>query len=317
VLRLRQALYRLRQAPRAWNTKLDASLVSLSFTKCAIEHALYAQRSQGGLVIVRVYVDDLIVTEEREEDTEEFKREMKRLFRMSDLGLLTYYLGIEVELSKGATTLHQSSYAKKLLERSGLSSCKPFQMPMEEKLKLSKESTTAKVHVMQYYSIIDGVRYLTYSQSDIRFAVGYLDRFMEDPREDHSTAIKKLLRYVAGTIAYSIIYPWRKEGRLELIRFGNSDMTGDVDERKSLTGVLLILDGCPISWQSQKQRVVVLSTCEAEHIVAATACCQGVGLGKLLQELTGEALHSYPHGGQQVRHSFDKEPYPPRQKQAQ
>jgi len=69
VLRLRQALYRLRQAPRAWNTKLDASLVSLSFTKCAIEHALYAQRSQGGLVIVRVYVDDLIVTEEREEDT--------------------------------------------------------------------------------------------------------------------------------------------------------------------------------------------------------------------------------------------------------
>src|SRR6185436_557552 len=91
VLRLRNALYGLCQTPRAWNIKLDASLASLGFTKCATEHALYTRRSHGGLVIVGVYVDDLIVTGAEQRDIDAFKVKMKSMFRMSDLGLLTYY----------------------------------------------------------------------------------------------------------------------------------------------------------------------------------------------------------------------------------
>ena len=97
VLRLRKALYGLCQAPRAWNIKLNSSLASLGFTKCATEHAPYTHRSQGRLVIVGVYVDDLIVTGAEQRDIDAFKEKMKLMFRMSDLGLLTYYLGIEVE----------------------------------------------------------------------------------------------------------------------------------------------------------------------------------------------------------------------------
>ena len=78
---------------------------------------------------------------------------------------------------------------------------------MEEKIKLSKESTAEKVDATQYRSIIGGLRYLTHTRPDIMFAVGYLGRFMEDPREDHFAAVKKLLRYVAGTIGYGIVYP--------------------------------------------------------------------------------------------------------------
>jgi hypothetical protein len=140
---------------------------------------------------------------------------------------------------------------------------------MEEKLKLSKESTTAKVDATQYRSIIGGLHYLTHTRPDIGFAVGYLSRFMEDPCEDHFAAVKKLLCYVARTI-------------------GN--MAGDVDGQKSTIGVLFVLNGCPISWQSHKQRLVTLSTCVAEYIAAATVCCQGVWQGKMLQDLTGEEL---------------------------
>jgi len=249
---------------------------------------LYGKSTERGRLIVGVYVDDLIFTGSEQRDINSFKCEMKGRFRMSDLGLLTNYLGIEVEQGRDAITLRQSSYARKLVERGGLSGCKPCQTPMEEKIKLSKESTAEKVDATQYRSIIGGLRYLTHTRPDIMFAVGYLGRFMEDPREDHFAAVKKLLRYVAGTIGYGIVYPRQRGAGLELTGISDSNMAGDIDGRKSTTGVLFFLDGCPISWQSQKQRVVALSTCEAEYIAAATACCQGVWLSRLLQEVIKE-----------------------------
>jgi hypothetical protein len=291
VLKLRKALYGLQQAPRAWNTKLDESLVSLSFTKCATEHALYTREKKSTL-IVGVYVDDLIITGAKLQDIKEFKREMTALFKMSDLGLLSYYLGIEVEQTARAITLRQSAYAKKLLERGGLGGCKPCQSPMEERLKLSKDSTSPRVNATSFRSIVGGLRYLAHTRPDIGFAIGYLGRFMEDPREDHLAAIKHLLRYVAGTIEHGLMYPKRGGGRLELTGYSDSDMAGDVDGRRSTAGIIFFLGSCAISWQSQKQKVVALSTCEAEYIAAATACCQGIWLACLLKELTGEELRA-------------------------
>ncbi|XP_066357941.1 uncharacterized mitochondrial protein AtMg00810-like [Miscanthus floridulus] len=98
---------------------------------------------------------------------------------MNDLGALSYYLGIEV---RQALTLGQSAYASKLLERSGMAECKPCVTPMEERLKLTKASTAAKVDATLYRSIVDGLRYLVHTRPDIAFAVGYVSRFMEDPK---------------------------------------------------------------------------------------------------------------------------------------
>ena len=85
VLRLRKALYGLRQAPRAWNAKLDATLSELGFTWCATEHTLYTRRQGKEELVIGVYVDDLIVTGERARDIDSFKREMAARFRMSNL----------------------------------------------------------------------------------------------------------------------------------------------------------------------------------------------------------------------------------------
>ena len=84
----------LRQAPRAWNAKLDATLGELGFTRCATEHAPYTRRWGKEELVIGVYVDDLIVTGVRTEDIDSFKHEMMARFRMSNLGGLSYYLGI-------------------------------------------------------------------------------------------------------------------------------------------------------------------------------------------------------------------------------
>jgi hypothetical protein len=247
VLRLRKALYGPREAPRAWNIKLDESLVSLGFTKCATEHALYTRKKKQSTLVVGVYVDDLIITGARMQDIKEFKKEMTTLFKMSDLGLLSYYLGIKVEKTVSAITLRQSAYAEKLLERGGMDDCKLCQSPMEERLKLSKDSTSPRVNATSYRSIIGGLRYLAHTRPDISFAVGYLSRFMEDPREGHLTAIKHLPRYIAGTIKHGLVYPKRGSGRLELTGYNDSDMAGDVDGRRSTTGIIFFLRSCAIS----------------------------------------------------------------------
>ncbi|XP_066383165.1 uncharacterized mitochondrial protein AtMg00810-like [Miscanthus floridulus] len=104
---------------------------------------------------------------------------------MSDLGALSYYLGIEVRQGKVHISLGQCTYAEKLLEHRRMAECKPCATPMEERLKLSKHSMAVKVDATHYRSIVGGLRYLTHTRPDITFAVGYVSRFMEDPREDH------------------------------------------------------------------------------------------------------------------------------------
>ena len=104
---------------------------------------------------------------------------------MSDLGALSYYLGIKVRQGNEELMLGQSAYASKLLERSGMAECKPCVTPMEERLKLMKASTTVKVDATLYRSIFGGLRYLVHTRPDIAFTVVYVSRFMEDPQEDH------------------------------------------------------------------------------------------------------------------------------------
>ena len=133
---------------------------------------------------------------------------------MSDLGALSYYLGIEVRQGKEALTLGQSAYASRLLERSGMAECKPCVTPMEERLKLTKANTTTKVDATLYRSIVDGLRYLVHTRPDIAFVVGYVSRFMEDPREDHWATVKWLLHYVKGTVDQGIVFTKTSGSRL-------------------------------------------------------------------------------------------------------
>jgi hypothetical protein len=105
VLRLRKALYGLRQAPRVWNTKLDSTFKALDFKQSAHEHVIYKRGGgkHGGSLLVGVYVDDLVITGLSEQTIDKFKKEMKGQFQISDLRLLSFYLGIEVHQEVGTS----------------------------------------------------------------------------------------------------------------------------------------------------------------------------------------------------------------------
>ncbi|GJV21596.1 zinc finger, CCHC-type containing protein [Tanacetum coccineum] len=140
VYRLIKALYGLRQAPRAWNIKLDNTLKSLDFKKCALEQAIYTRTERDSILLVGVYVDDLIITGTPKKEIDKFKDQMKEIFEMSDLGLLAYYLGIEVTQSGGDISIKQSAYARKILKEAGMleSNCdKSYQIGIQE-LRLMK-----------------------------------------------------------------------------------------------------------------------------------------------------------------------------------
>ncbi|XP_066391807.1 secreted RxLR effector protein 161-like [Miscanthus floridulus] len=162
---------------------------------------------------------------------------------------------------------------------------------MEERLKLTKVSTAAKVDATLYRSIVGGLCYLVHTRLDIAFAVGYVNRFVEDPREDHWATVKRLLRYVKETVDQGIVFPKTGESRLQLTMFSDADMAGDIDGQRSTSNMLVFLRSAPISWLLLKQKVVALSTCKAEYVAAATAACQAVWLRRLLGELTGVEAH--------------------------
>uniref|UniRef100_A0A8R7PM28 Reverse transcriptase Ty1/copia-type domain-containing protein n=1 Tax=Triticum urartu TaxID=4572 RepID=A0A8R7PM28_TRIUA len=252
VLRLRKALYGLHQAPRAWNAKLDATLVAMGFRRCNSEHAVYARGSGHELLLLGVYVDDLVIAGADTREIDNFKTEMKGTFKMSDLGLLSYYLGIEVRQEAGGVIIAQSAYADKIVERAGLTGCNPSPTPMEARLKLSKGSTAAPTDAT-YRSLVGTLRYLTHTRPDITYAVGYVSRFMEAPTVEHLTAVKHIIRYVAGTCSLGCHFPRRGAGGASLFGYNDSDMAGDIDDRKRTTGALFFIGESPVIWLSQKQ----------------------------------------------------------------
>jgi hypothetical protein len=119
----------------------------------------------------------------------------------------------------------------------------------------------------------------------LAFSVGYVSRFMQQPTKEHEQAVKRILSYCAGTLDYGLFYP--SPGAARFIGYSDSDHAGDIDTSKSTSGMLFFLGKCLISWQSVKQQVVALSSCEAEYIAASSASTQALWLARLLGDLLG------------------------------
>jgi hypothetical protein len=246
VFKLKKALYGLHQASRAWYAKLDITLIELGFSKIPSKPAIY-KRFRESQLIVGVYVDDLIVTGAVYDNINEFKKEMALVFKMSDLGLLQYYLGIEVRQSGDSITLSQGAYAKKILEKPDLMNCIPRLTPMESHLKLSRKSSEPLVDATLFHSIVGSLHYLVNTRPDLAFVVRFVSWFLSEPHEDHMVAVKHILRYNAGTMNWGVRL---KKGRGDavLTGFSDNDYVGDVDSWKSTTGVFFFLSNNPITW---------------------------------------------------------------------
>ena len=253
----------------------------MGFDKCPYEHAVYTKREGNKFLIVGVYVDDLLITGSSIRNIQKFKDQMRSEFDMSDLGKLSYYLGIEVEQRRGSIELKQTGCAKRLLEKAGMLESNSTKYPMEPKIQLSKDATGKAVDSTLFKSLVEGLRYLVHTRPDISYAVGIVSRFMERPTVQHLNAVKRILCYVNGTLDHGLVYT-KNSGSHLLSGYSDSDLGGDVDDRKSTSGMAFYLSESLITWVSQKQRCVVLSSCEAEFMAATAAACLGIWLRNLL-----------------------------------
>eukprot|EP00257_Ricinus_communis_P013310 XP_015570721.1 uncharacterized protein LOC107260780 [Ricinus communis] len=202
---------------------------------------------------------------------EEFKKEMAAEFMMTDIGLMSYYLGIEVKQTNDGIFISQKSYARKIFKEFGMEQCQPVSTLIECGVKLSRYDDTEKVNPTLFRKLIGNLRYLTCTRHDILYGVGLINRYMEAPTNSYMKAGKRILRYVKGTSDYGLFYLPLES--FSLVGYSDSDWGGDVDDRKSTTGFVFSIGEIAFTWSSKKQSIVTLSTCEAEYVVAAPCVC--------------------------------------------
>ncbi|KAK4258396.1 hypothetical protein QN277_007851 [Acacia crassicarpa] len=284
VYRLKKALYGLKQAPRAWNTRIDEYFQKNGFVKSPYEHALYTKRNEDGdIMIVCLYVDDMIFTGNNPGMFVEFKKAMTREFEMTDIGEMSYFLGVEVEQREEGIFMSQKKYAQEILNRFRMKDCKPMSTPIEKGTKLTVHSTRKPVNPTLYKSLVGSLRYLTFTRPNIMYAVGLISRYMEQPKQDHFRTAKRILRYIKGTINHGLFYTHSQDSRI--VGYSDSDYGGDIDDRKSTSGYAFHIGSAIFSWSSKKQQTVALSSCEAEYMAAAACTCQAIWLKNILNEL--------------------------------
>ena len=221
VYLLHKALYGLKQAPRAWYSRIDDHLLKIGFKKSLSESTLYVKIVNDDIIVISLYVDDLLVTGSKPILVNQFKEQMKQVFEMTDLGEMSYFLGMEVIQSQQEIFISQHKYARDVLKKFNMESCKSISTPLMENEKLSKDDGAAKVDEGLYRSLVGCLMYLTATRPDIMYAVSLLSRFMHCASELHFKAAKRVLRYVKGTADFGVCF--KKSEKLELHGYSDSD----------------------------------------------------------------------------------------------
>lgn len=188
------------------------------------------------------------------------------------------FVGMEIERNRQNRTIKigQKIYIQKLLERFRLEDANSVSVPAESGMHLTKikcpksENKTKQMENIPYREAIGSLLFAArVSRPDIEYVVNQASQFLNDYSDEHWKAVKRIFRYLKGTIDYGIVYGCNKIN-CDLVRYTNADYAGCIDTQKSTSGFIFLLNGGAITWSSQKQRVIARSTTEAEYITLAT-----------------------------------------------
>lgn len=188
--------------------------------------------------------------------------ELQRKFDTKDLGLLHYFLGLQITYLPYGLFISQGKYARDIIDKAGMSDCNISLTPCAPYTKLLKNEGATFTDVKTYRSLVLWLQYLTFTRLDIAYSVNFVCQFMQSPTEQHFLAVKLILRYLKGTLDHGLTF---RPATLELKAFTDSDWAGDPNDLRSTTGFVIFLGNCPISWSSRKQTTVSRSSTEAEY----------------------------------------------------
>ncbi|KAJ0647711.1 putative RNA-directed DNA polymerase [Helianthus annuus] len=284
VCRLKKSLYGLKQAPRAWYTRFATFIKSQGFISSVCDQSLFIfKRDPANVAYLLLYVDDIVLTASNDTLLHDIIRALSREFAMTDLGRLHHFLGIKVDQFSQGLFLSQQQYAKEILARANMSACKPCNTPVDLSSKLSASDGPPVSDPTLYRSLAGALQYLTFTRPDISYAVQQVCLFMHDPRESHFAFMKRIIRYIQGTLDYGI-----RIGRSrshDLVAYSDADWGGCPDSRRSTSGYCVFLGDNLLSWSSKRQPTVSRSSAEAEYRGVANAVAEATWLRNLLLEL--------------------------------
>ncbi|GJQ95148.1 retrovirus-related pol polyprotein from transposon TNT 1-94 [Tanacetum coccineum] len=282
VYRLRKALYGLKQAPRAWYDELSKFLISKGFTKGIIDPTLFKIKYGEEILLVQIYVDDIIFGSTNPKFLKCFEKLMHGRFKMSLVGEMKFFLGLQIHQSPRGIFINQAKYTLEILKKHGMEKGQSIGTPMATKIKLDADLSGEPVDQTDYRSKIGSLMYLTSSRPDIVQAVCYCVRYQARPTEKHLKEVKRIFRYLRGTIHMGLWYP--KGSGFELTAFSDADHAGCLDTRKSTSGGIQFLGDKLVSWMSKKQDCTAMSSAEAEYVALSASCAQVMWMRTQLQD---------------------------------
>ncbi|RVW59875.1 Retrovirus-related Pol polyprotein from transposon RE1 [Vitis vinifera] len=253
VCKLNKALYGLKQAPRAWYNKLSTSLLGWGFQASRADSSMFIHHSTHDVLILLIYVDDVLVT------------------------------GSKVVRSGTMFHLSQHKYTQDLLSRTAMLDSKPATTPGLLGQTLSHLDGEPFSDATLYRSTVGALQYLTLTRPDISFAVNKACQFMATPTTTHWLAVKRILRYLKGTLSYGI--QMQQSTSLDIHGYTDADWASCPDDRRSTGGYGIFLGPNLVSWSSNKQKVVSRSSAESEYRALASATSEMIWIQYVLQEL--------------------------------
>ena len=289
VCKLKRSLYGLKQAPRQWYKRFDSFIKGVGFLRCEADHCCYFKRLKESYLILLLYVDDMLIVGADLHEIDSLKTKLSEEFAMKDLGEARQILGMRISRSKEGLKLSQEEYVKKVLKRFNMDDAKPVNTPLANHFRLSKEQSPKTEDEMiymdkvPYASAIGSLMYaMICTRPDIAHAVGVVSRFMSNPGKEHWEAVKWIFRYLRGNSSLSLCFTKSEKGLQGYVDANNG---GDIDSTKSTTGYVYTFGGTAICWASKLQKIVSLSSCEAEYVAVTEATKEMMWLQSFLQEL--------------------------------
>lgn len=284
VCKLNKSLYGLKQSPREWFKKLHDFLLSIGFQCSKSDNSLFFNCTQNYKLFLLVYVDDIILTGSDSTLLSSIISQLDQAFTIKDLGTLSYFLGVKATTTSAGFHLSQSSYISDLLIKAKMQDAKPCQTPMATNTQLTKFGGTPFSDPHLYRSIVGGLQYATLTHPEIAFSVNQVSQFMHSPSEAHWSAVKRILRYLKGSLSFGLLL--QPSQSLTISGFADADWGGSIDDRRSTSGYCVFLGNNVISWSSKKQSIVAKSSTEAEYRALSSVAADVVWLQSILTELS-------------------------------
>jgi transposase InsO family protein len=286
VLRLRRAIYGLKQAALAWWRELANSLKKMGFKRLYSDAGIFICRhSDGTFAIIVAYVDDVLFVGPSQSFIQSKKKLFMTKWECRDLGDCKEFLRMRVIRKGQSIYIDQCSYLEKVIERFGMTNAKYARTPLPTGyMPTPNEGEVNPQLRTQFQQIIGSLLYIMLgTRPDIAFAVTKLAQFAANPSKEHLDKAKYVLRYLAGTAKYALVY--KGASNKGLIAYTDSDYAADPVKRRSTTGYIFKLADGIISWQSRAQKTIALSATEAEYMALSDCSRQAVWIQNIFTEL--------------------------------